>query len=64
MEQGFRYSELCAAFKRFTRHHKDININVVYVDTLKREYACRSVLILSVDTLPQDQDNLVWLVNL
>ena len=24
MEQGFRYSELCAAFKRFTRHHKDV----------------------------------------
>ena len=64
MEQGFNIQ----SYVRLSRDLQDIikiyslNINVVYVDTLKREYACRSVLILSVDTLPQDQDNLVWLV--
>ena len=49
MEQGFRYSELCAAFKRFTRHHKDIFSK--YKCSVRRHIGEGVCLLLSVDTL-------------
>ena len=49
MEQGFRYSELCAAFKRLTRHHKDIFSK--YKCSVRRHIEEGVCLPLSVDTL-------------
>ena len=40
MKQGFWYSGLCMAFRRFARSHV-----VVYENTLKREYACQPLML-------------------
>ena len=43
IKQGYWYSGLCKAFKKFSRSHTAFsqNISAVFVNTLKRGYACQ-----------------------